>query len=73
MNKRIQQLARSAGFNPIQHGAHVVLDISTEENIQRFARLIVRECAQVTKQPGHLGRSDLDWGIVFNEHFGIKK
>ena len=43
MNALIKQMAEEAGFDPIQHGEHIVYDISTKENIRQFANLIVKK------------------------------
>ena len=40
---------------------------------RKFAELIVREAGAYLMRPEFIGRSDLDWSIVLNEHFGIGK
>jgi hypothetical protein len=50
MNEKIKELAEQAGFNPIQHGDHIVYDISTNENIKKFAELVARECMTICKE-----------------------
>ena len=40
---------------------------------RKFAELIVREAGAYLMRPEFIGRSDLDWSIVLNEHFGIKE
>jgi len=40
---------------------------------RKFAELIVREAGAYLMRPEFIGRSDLDWSIVLNEHFGIEK
>ena len=39
----------------------------------KFAELIVRECGNYLMSDEFIGRSDLDWGMVLNEHFGVKE
>jgi hypothetical protein len=39
---------------------------------QKFAELIVRECGRYLDSPEFIGRSDLDWSMVLNEHFGVE-
>jgi hypothetical protein len=38
-----------------------------------LAELIVRECGQYLNSPEFIGRSDLDWAMVLNEHFGVEE
>jgi hypothetical protein len=40
---------------------------------RKFAELIVREAGAYLMRPEFIGRSDLDWSIVLNEHFGIEE
>ena len=87
MNERIKQLAEQAGFDLIQHGDHVIYDISTKENMSEFARLIVQECFQVVddygvKQSGEpetqiglnllIGMKITDAAWKIKQHFGIE-
>jgi hypothetical protein len=39
----------------------------------KFAKLIVWECGQYLNSPEFIGRSDLDWAMVLNEHFGVEE
>lgn len=39
---------------------------------KKFAELIVKECGKLLSQPEYIGRSDLDWSMILNEHFGVK-
>jgi len=41
-------------------------------NSEKFAELIVRECGQYLNSPEFIGRSDLDWAMVLDEHFGVE-
>lgn len=38
----------------------------------KFAELIIKECGKLLTQPEYIGRSDLDWSMILNEHFGVK-
>jgi hypothetical protein len=38
-----------------------------------LAKLIVRECGKCLNSPEFIGRSDLDWSIVLNKHFGVEE
>ena len=66
MNERIQELAREAGFyaNP---------DV---EKFEKFAELIVKECAKVCRdQPNvYALKADRDnCAIAIEEHFGVEE
>ena len=77
MNERIKQLAKEAGFNHMGIG----LIIGIEEYHQKFAELIVRECADICEKDG---RWWADQGYLMEageagslatqikEHFGVK-
>jgi hypothetical protein len=45
----------------------------TQFSETKFAELIVRECGQYLNSPEFIGRSDLDWAMVLNEHFGVEQ
>ncbi len=36
-----------------------------------LAKLIVREAGKYLTRPEFIGRSDLDWSMILNEHFGV--
>ena len=66
MNERIKELAREAGFyaNP---------DV---EKFEKFAELIVRECAKVSERTGALNQADYEGEMIadaIKEHFGVDK
>jgi len=63
MNERILELARQVWPDP--NTSHV--------NHEKFAELIVRECGRYLDSPEFIGRRDLDWSIVLNEHFGVEE
>ena len=64
MNNRIKELAKS-----VQCERHW-----TEEDIEKFAELIVRECAQIcfSESKGHNMAFGEHCGIVIKEHFGVE-
>ena len=39
---------------------------------EKFAEMIVKEAGAYLMKPEFIGRSDLDWSMVLNEHFGVK-
>jgi hypothetical protein len=64
MNNRIKELAKS-----VQCERHW-----TEEDIEKFAELIVKECAQIcfSESKGHDMAFGEHCGIVIKEHFGVE-
>ena len=74
MNERIQQLAEQAGFidfivfNRIE---------SKEQVIEKFAQLIVAECAEIadTERPNSVGCGYITKtnGMRIKEHFGVEE
>ena len=74
MNERIQQLAEQAGFidfivfNRIE---------SKEQVIEKFAQLIVKECADFIdahKRVDEYGQAcDIIYGVDLMKHFGVGK
>ena len=40
---------------------------------EKFAELIVKEAGTLLMSPEFIGRSDLDWSMVLNEHFGVEE
>jgi hypothetical protein len=73
MNERIKQLRDQAAFDANKGftvtGSH---KIWTDLFSEKFAELIVQECGQYLNSPEFIGRSDLDWAMVLNEHFGVE-
>ena len=78
MNERIKELVKQAGghfsthnlmSNPVQHRESIEL---WDKNIEKFAELIVKECAEQVKN-----LRVNDYGIsgaeIIREHFGIKE
>ena len=78
MNERIKELVKQAGghfsthnlmSNPVQHRESIEL---WDKNIEKFAELIVKECAEQVKN-----LRVNDYGIsgaeIIREHFGVKE
>ena len=78
MNQRIKELVKQAGghfsthnlmSNPVQHRESIEL---WDKNIEKFAELIVKECAEQVKN-----LRVNDYGIsgaeIIREHFGVKE
>lgn len=77
MNERIKKLVKQAGghisirnlaSNPVQHIESVEL---WDDRIEKFAELIIRECAQIVNDNDCEG-SIVGDGMLF-EHFGVKE
>lgn len=64
MNERIRELAGQRGLT----GPNYL--ISSWE-LERFAKLIVRECAEVAACNGHV--SGFSLGDLIKEHFGVEE
>ena len=62
MNERIKQLAEQAGYTKAHHDEYGRLTVMPEFNREKFAELIVRECATLA--------FDGPNGIL--EHFGLE-
>jgi len=66
MNKRIKQLYNKAWLK---------VDPSNPQETftKAFAELIVKEAGEYLMRPEFIGRSDLDWSMILNEHFGVEE
>ena len=81
MNERILELrTQAAAWVAENHQPQDPNAYSQQEIDQRylmyeekFAELIVRECGEYLMRPEFIGRSDLDWSMVLNEHFGVEE
>lgn len=80
MNERIRELARQAGFYITIDGSVIFIpDPSTEditEVSEKFAELVVRECADIAKH--HVRNistyADAEFvGEQIREHFGVEE
>lgn len=72
MNERIFKLALEAMdfHGAVDTDTHLKMNNS---DIEKFAELIVGECGQYLNSPEFIGRIDLDWAMVLNEHFGVEE
>ena len=77
MNERIKELFKRAGgktsihnlmSNPVQHREYNEL---WDEHIEKFAELIVRECAAEADKQTIYCRG-IPWGRWIKEHFGVE-
>jgi hypothetical protein len=70
MNERIRELAEQArDWGYAEHHGHTAQLLFE----QKFAELIVKEAGAYLNSPEFIGRSDLDWAMVLNEHFGVEE
>jgi len=68
MNKRIKELALQAGAQGIVNRDFI--------NIEKFAELIVQECAKVSERTGALNEADYEGEMIadaIKEHFGVRE
>jgi len=75
MNEQIKELARQSQmvFWPTDPE---VVELSKDIDIEKFAELLIRECAQVCRdQPNHYAlKADRDnCAIAIEEHFGVEE
>ena len=78
MNERIKKLVKQAGghfsthnlmSNPVQHRESIEL---WDKNIEKFAELIVKECAGVSEN--HKGMNDKYFiADAIKKHFGVEE
>ncbi len=85
MNERINQLRLEAGISRLHDEPKFMVAVSKEgtvieplDGLEKFAELIVRECADVAKttepDDGDDYKSGRTWaGMDILEHFGIQK
>ena len=65
MNERIRELAKEAGL--IQYDTDGKM-----EDVEKFAELIVRECAKVSENYAD-GAMPLSIALAIEKHFGVKR
>jgi hypothetical protein len=66
MNKQIEHLFNEAGFHKPE-----MERLGIEHKFEKFAELIVRECAEVAGCNGHV--SGFALGDLIKEHFGVEE
>ena len=74
MNERIQQLARQAQVGSAEFGNGINYFVSTEETFNKFALLIVRECAEFANEHNsEVEGVTLGVGRALKQHFGVEE
>jgi len=73
MNERILNLARIAqGNNPADYAPDDNVILLATQDVEKFAELIVRECAEVSKNYAH-GSMPVSIAHAIKEHFGVEE
>ena len=73
MNERIKTLAEQAGISLSQKDFSYYW-VESAEDIEKFAELIVRECADVANQHmEHNEGTDYNVGGKIKQHFGVEE
>ena len=70
MNERIRELAEHACFDEIGKDYSLYFNL-TKDKVEKFAELIVRECAEVAGCNAHV--SGFALGDLIKEHFGVQE
>ena len=75
MNERILEAAFQSLFinKRMSDGSYFIDDPELMGKLEKFAELIVKEAGAYLMQPEFIGRNDLDWSMILNEHFGVKE
>jgi hypothetical protein len=72
MNERIRELAEQAGFKT--NWQHADVQAIKMARFEKFAELIVKECANVANQHmDHNEGTDYNVGGKIKEHFGVEE
>jgi len=79
VNERIKELALQAKLEPAlllhyYRTIHALTDTEQEglEQIEKFAELIVKECAALVKGQPHVDKM-MDCNSVIKQHFGVEE
>lgn len=71
MNEHIAKLANQSGFDVDDSGKFG--NYSEMHRLEKFAELIVRECAELNfRELGLSGSSSFDVGRMIKQHFGVE-
>ena len=72
MNKRIEELAKQAGFNKDKYQLYWDENSNTEGvDLDKFAELIIQECMQVSMDSVGLDAEYEAWYLI-GQHFGVE-
>ena len=73
MIERIRELAKQAGFRSdvtVTDGNNKRIDTKTSISLEKFAELIIRECANIADEP--TSRPFDSYGKKIKKHFGVE-
>ena len=73
MNQRIRELAEQAGIVFWEISGDVDWRQANRENLEKFAQLIVRECAEVADNADAIRPKWRSIGKWVREHFGVEE
>ena len=73
MNQRIRELAEQAGIVFWEISGDVDWRQANRENLEKFAQLIVRECAEVADNADAIRPNWRSIGKWVREHFGVEE
>ena len=73
MNERIRELAEQAGIVFWEISGDVDWRQANRENLEKFAELIVRECAEVADNADAIRPKWRSIGKWVREHFGVEE
>lgn len=70
LTPKIRELATQAGMRECALGYGMPENVLWgEDEIDRFASILIQEVCDLMNHPHHIGRVDLDWEIVIKDHF----
>ena len=72
MNERIKQLLPKSKKVKVIN-TYDTAEYYTQEQMEKFAQKLVKQAGAYLMSPEFIGRSDLDWSMVLNEHFGVEE
>lgn len=75
MNERIQELASQAGagINYTDNGEPFGVHFNKYETFEKFAELIVQECAKACEENSYLALNGWQRAKQIREHFGVEE
>ena len=74
MNERLKQLAEQAGMRFDRFGMVIPTTLTVQEtvNLEKFAELIVQECAKACEENSYLALNGWQRAKQILEHFGVE-
>lgn len=71
MNSQIQKLLPKSKKVKVIN-TYDTAEYYTQEQMEKFAQKLVKQAGAYLMSPEFIGRSDLDWSMVLDEHFGVE-